>query len=384
MINTHEFGQHLRRLGFNFYSGVSCTFLKDLINDAVNGGHYVMAAHEADAVAICAGAALGGQKSVVLMPNAGLAHAASPLTTLNPVFRIPVLGFVGLRGEGSPEEEPQHALVGAITTQLLDIIQVPWELLSRDTATALEQLERAGRLIAQDQPFFFVVRKETFGPVALEERKRHQASSPVKEGRTRADARPFRRDVLEKINELKDEDTLQLATTGRTSAELYEIEDAPNNFYMVGSLGCISSLGLGLALVQPAKDVVVLDGDGSLLMGLGAMPTNAYYKPANLLHILLDNNAHDSTGGQATISDNVDFVGIAAASGYPVSLHAHDTAELEQFYREWKANRQLTFITMKIAKGSKREPGRLGVKPCEAKERLMKFISGSRENRKRA
>jgi phosphonopyruvate decarboxylase len=375
MLNTHEFGQYLKKLGFEFYSGVPCSFLKDLINYAINECNYVMAANEGDAVAICSGAALGGNKSVVLMQNSGLTNAVSPLTSLNYIFRLPVLGFVSLRGEPGIPDEPQHELMGTVTTTMLETMKIKWEFLSDNIDEAGKQLDRANNIIGQNQTFFFVVRKDTFEKVPLKEQQLNRISNHTKSIKMQDDQLPLRWDVLDKLNQLKDNSTIQLATTGKTGRELYEIEDAENNLYMVGSLGCISSLGLGLALVKPDKNIVVLDGDGSLLMRMGSLPTNAYYNPDNLLHILLDNNAHDSTGGQATISHNLNFVEIASASGYPVALYAHNLQELEQFYNNWQKNKQLTFIHIRIAKGTRKEPGRPKVKPFEVKERLMKFLN---------
>jgi phosphonopyruvate decarboxylase len=375
MLNTCIFGEQLKALGFTFYSGVPCSFLKDLINYAINECDYIMAANEGDAVAICSGAALGGTKAVVLMQNSGLTNAVSPLTSLNFIFKLPVLGFVSLRGEPGIPDEPQHELMGTITTQMLDLMQVGWEYLSDEAEEATEQLKRANKYIEQDRTFFFVVKKGVFDKVELKPQKIHQTGNAFKAVRAGDDELPLRCEVLAKINELKDSNTVNLATTGKTGRELYEIEDAPNNFYMVGSLGCISSLGLGLALVRPQKNIVAIDGDGSLLMRMGAFPTIAYSQPVNLLHILLDNNAHDSTGGQATISHNMNFVEIAAASGYSVSVYAHNLSELEHFYKLWKAGKKLTFIHIRIARGQKQEPGRPKVKPSEVKERLMKFIN---------
>jgi phosphonopyruvate decarboxylase len=375
MLNTSNFGEQLKKLGFTFYSGVPCSFLKDLINYAINECDYIMAANEGDAVAICSGAALGGTKAVVLMQNSGLTNAVSPLTSLNYIFKLPVLGFVSLRGEPGIPDEPQHELMGAITTQMLDLMQVRWEFLSDEAEKAVEQLLRASKCIEEDQTFFFVVKKGVFDKVELRPQKTHHTANKQMVLQAGRNEMPLRCEVLAKINELKDAGTINLATTGKTGRELYETEDAPNNLYMVGSLGCISSLGLGLALVRPQKSIIAIDGDGSLLMRLGAFPTIAYYQPGNLLHILLDNNAHDSTGGQATISHNISFVEIAAASGYAVSVYAHSLAELEQYYRTWKSEQQLTFIHIRIAKGQKQEPGRPKIKPYEVKERLMKFIN---------
>lgn len=143
---------------------------------------------------------------------------------------------------------------------------------------------------------------------------------------------------------------------------------------MVGSMGCISSLALGLALARPDKKVIAVDGDGAALMRLGAFATNGYYQPTNLLHILLDNNTHDSTGGQATVSHTVDFVGMAAASSYPSAVKVNHLDEFSEAIEAWKKAGNLTFIHLKISKGSPSELGRPTIKPYQVKERLMKFI----------
>ena len=188
-------------------------------------------------------------------------------------------------------------------------------------------------------------------------------------------ALPIRTDALKCISDLADNDTILLATTGKTGRELFEVEDKPNNLYMVGSMGCISSLGLGLALARPDKKVIVIDGDGSALMRMGSFATNAYYQPKNLLHVLLDNNAHDSTGGQATVSHIVDFAAVAASVSYPTALKINSLEELEQAIKRWKQNGDLTFIHLQISQGSPPELGRPTVKPYEVKDRLLKFIS---------
>src|SRR6476619_6128723 len=130
MLNTNKFGNELKRLGFDFYSGVPCSFLKNLINYSINECEYIAAVNEGDAIAIATGAHLGGRKPVVLMQNSGLTNAVSPLTSLNYPFQIPVLGFVSLRGEPGLHDEPQHELMGQITTQLLDLMQIKWQYLS--------------------------------------------------------------------------------------------------------------------------------------------------------------------------------------------------------------------------------------------------------------
>ena len=374
MINTKMFGEELKKMGFHFFSGVPCSFLKNLINYAINDCDYVAATNEGEAVAIAAGAYLAGEKPVVLMQNSGLTNAVSPLVSLNYPFLIPVLGFVSLRGEPGIPDEPQHELMGRITTKMLDLMEIKWEYLSADFEQAKNQLVRAHSYIERDQTFFFVVKKNTFAKEPLKEQKQRSNLNVLKVGKTKDDQLPTRIETLKRINSLKDNNTIQLATTGKTGRELYEIEDAPNNLYMVGSMGCVSSLGLGLALAKKDKDIVVIEGDGALLMRMGSLATNGYYAPKNMLHILLDNNTHDSTGGQSTVSHNVNFVDIAAACGYSKSIYVHNLEELESCIKDWKREKSLTFLYMKIAKGSKEGLGRPKMKPYEVKERMKVFL----------
>jgi phosphonopyruvate decarboxylase len=375
MINTKEFGSELQKLGIGFYSGVPCSFLKHLINYAINEHEYVGAANEADAVAIASGAVLTGKKAVVLMQNSGLTNAVSPLVSLNYPFQIPVLGFVSLRGEPGIPDEPQHELIGQITIKLLELMKIKCVCLSTDFAEAKSQLLLAAKYMENNRPFFFVVRKDTFEKEILKEQNRIFRLNTIKITKQTKDQMPSRLEALKVINDLKDTKTVQLATTGKTGRQLYEVEDAVNNLYMVGSMGCISSLGLGIALSKPDFDVVVIDGDGSLLMHMGSLATNGYYSPPNMLHILLDNNAHDSTGGQATVSHNVNFVEIAASCGYSRSVYVHSLDELQAVIKKWKQSGELTFLYMKISLSSEGQLGRPKTKPHEVKERFEAYLN---------
>lgn len=376
MLNTQEFGTALKGFGFDFYSGVPCSFLKYLINYAINDCDYVMAANEGDAVATAAGAYLGGKKSVVLMQNSGLTNATSPITSLNYSFQLPVLGFVSLRGEPGLSDEPQHELMGQITGEMLTTMEVEWEYLAHEIEEAKVQLERANKAIENNKTFFFVVKKGTFDEVVLKPQNLNTTFSKELKHTTSSAAMPTRTESLTTISDLADNNTIMLATTGKTGRELFEVEDKPNNLYMVGSMGCISSMALGLALARPDKKVIAIDGDGAALMRMGNLATNGYYQPKNLLHVLLDNNVHDSTGGQATISHNIDFALTAHATGYPAAISVANTEELSDEILAWKADPKATFIHLKISKGSPEKLGRPTVKPFEVKERLMQFIKG--------
>lgn len=376
MLDTKVFGEQLKQNGFTFFSGVPCSFLKDLINFAINHCEYFIANNEGDAVATCAGAYLGGKKPVFLCQNSGLTNAVSPLTSLNQIFKIPVLGFVSLRGEPGLPDEPQHELMGQITTAMLDVMHIKWEFLSNDMAEAIHQINRANSFVENKESFFLVVRKGTFSEEDLLDQSPLTSFNRRRSEKTKDDSFPTREDVLASINYAKDQDTLIFATTGKTGRELYEVEDASNNFYMVGSMGCVSSLALGLALTRKDKKVIAIDGDGSILMRLGAMTTNAYYSPSNMLHLIIDNNSYDSTGGQLTISHNINFIQLAVASGYTDVFYIHDLAELRYHINNWKKDGGLTLLYLKIAQGAKGNLGRPKVKPYEVTERIIKFING--------
>jgi phosphonopyruvate decarboxylase len=372
-LDTFQFGNELKKIGFNFYSGVPCSFLNNLINYAINDCDFVMSANEGDAVATCAGAYIAGRKSVVLMQNSGLTNATSPITSLNYSFKLPVLGFVSLRGELGINDEPQHELTGKITEKMLALMVVEWEYLSNDLEEAKLQLIRADNAIERNKTFFFVVKKGTFDNVELKAQDLNHVSNKLKIEQSKDNELPKRLKVLECLHKIKSNDTVLLATTGKTGRELYEIEDSPNNLYMVGSMGCISSLSLGVAL-NTEKKIIAIDGDGALLMRMGNLATNAYYAPRNLLHLLIDNNIHDSTGGQFTVAGSVDFVQIAASVGYECSIYIHSLVELECAILNWKNNPQLTFLYIKIKKGTKESLARPTIKPYKVKERLMDFI----------
>ncbi|OAB45205.1 phosphonopyruvate decarboxylase [Paenibacillus antarcticus] len=374
-MDTKVFGEELKQSGFSFYTGVPCSFLKNLINYAINDCEYVGATNEGDALAIASGAYLAGKHPVVLMQNSGLANAVSPLVSLNYTFQIPVLGFVSLRGEPGIPDEPQHELMGQITTRLLDLMEVRWAYLSSNLTEATQQIEQANQVIQQNHPFFFVVKKGTFQEEILRTQEVKISSNLLKQQKNASDQLPKRYDALSTIQSLTDSNTVQLATTGKTGRELYEVEDISNNFYMVGSMGCINSIGLGLALSKEDKDIIVIDGDGALLMRMGALATNGYYSPPNMLHILLDNNAHDSTGGQKTVSDNLDFVEITAACGYTKSIYVHNLDQLRSSIIDWKREKSLTFLHLKIAPGSKKDLARPHIKPYEVKDRLRLFLN---------
>jgi phosphonopyruvate decarboxylase len=333
VITATAFLDRAKELGFGLYSGVPCSYLKPLINRTLeaDGFRYVGAANEGDAVAVASAAHLAGRRGVVMFQNSGLGNAVSPLTSLNAVFRIPVLVIVTWRGEpGGEADEPQHELMGKITPGLFDLMRVRWEFFPDSEEKAGPALHCAVEHMNEVRlPYAFLMRKGMVAEHPL--RAATPPTVPPAAPRPAAnwpDRLPDRRDVLRAVQAAARPTDAILATTGHTGRDLYGLDDRPSQFYMVGSMGCASSLGLGLALCQPRRRVIVLDGDGSALMRLGALATIGHERPTNLVHVLLDNGAHESTGGQATVSATADLAGVARTCGYPRVLGAGSPDEV--------------------------------------------------------
>ncbi len=374
MLEIKSFGNALKNLGFDFYSGVPCSFLKSLINYAINECDYIPAANEGDAVAISAGASLGGRKSVFLCQNSGLTNAVSPLTSLIYTFEIPLLGFVSLRGESGIGDEPQHELMGKITHQLLDSLQIQWQYLSDDMEKAANQIAHANEIIEQNKAFFFIVKKGTFSSLEVNNTIKKIHSEKNTRPKKEEDTQPKRSEALNILGSVREPKTILVATTGYTGRELYTIKDNPLNFYMVGSMGCANSLGLGLAYSLPHYKIIVIDGDGAILMRLGALATVGYYQPPNLFHILLDNQQHESTGGQSTVSPNINFLEVAQGLGYPETIYLHSIKELTTTLKDWYRCKKLTFAYLKTSPGTLANLGRPNITPAQAKKRLCRSI----------
>jgi len=332
MIRASEVVQLFRRAGFELFTGVPCSYLTPLIDTVIDSKdiRYVGAANEGEAVAIAAGARLGGKGAVVMLQNSGLGNAVNPLTSLAHPFRLPVLVVATWRGEpGGEADEPQHEVMGEITPRLFELMGIPWELFPATTAALETALARAtAHMRERGLPYAFVLQK---GSIEAAATGRHRTAERALASGVRG---AFGRERLAPDEALRAcvaglaGTDVAIATTGYTGRALYALGDRPNQLYVVGSMGCASSLALGLALAQPARRVLVLDGDGAALMHLGALAIIGHERPANLVHVLLDNGVHDSTGAQATVAPAVDLAGVALACGYPDVRRVADAGEL--------------------------------------------------------
>ncbi|MBL1142890.1 MAG: phosphonopyruvate decarboxylase [Proteobacteria bacterium] len=380
MINAKDFVEAAREFGFNRYTGVPCSFLTPFINYVINDDslEYVSSANEGDALATAAGSAIGGQPAVVMMQNSGLGNAVSPITSLSYVFRIPFLIITTHRGQPGVKDEPQHELMGQITKELFDTMKVPWEIFPKSIEEIEPALKRASEYMKKEQrPYAFIMQK---GTVAAEELKKNPVkniSARHKEYRSlhNHDAEITNRDTALKriIDHTPKNKAVLIATTGFTGRELFAIDDRENQLYMVGSMGCASSLGLGIALARPDLKIVIIDGDGAGLMRMGNFATIGSYAGNNLIHILLDNEVHDSTGSQATVAGNIDFAKIAEASGYSVSLTGNKIDLIDDIFK-LEGHDGPVFGHLKISSGTMDNLPRPDVTPNEVLTRLMQHI----------
>ena len=377
MIEASQFVGSAKRLGFDFWAGVPCSFLTPFINYTIGDTEltYISSANEGDAVAAASGAALGGHRSVAMMQNSGLGNAVSPLTSLNQVFRIPVLLIITLRGEPGKPDEPQHELMGQITLELLETMRIPWgwfpdrkEDVDKALQTAVSEMDSSGR------PYAMIMKKGMVAPYPLGQTSGCEKSDIDDDSKAKSmeSQLPSRHDVLKELVACTDiSETVLIASTGFSGRELYAIDDRPNQLYMVGSMGCAASLGLGLSIVRPDKNIIVIDGDGAALMRLGNMATVGACAGNNYYHLLLDNHVHESTGGQGTVSSTVDFPAVAAACGYQSIFKTTAGSRKIDSFLQAKAP---AFKHIETRRGVPEGLPRPSVKPASVARRLMQHL----------
>jgi phosphonopyruvate decarboxylase len=378
MIHAQTFLDQAAERGFDFYSGVPCSFLTPIINRVISdkGTEYVGAASEGEAVGIASGAWLAGRSTVVMCQNSGLGNTINPLTSLNWPFRIPTMMLVTLRGEPGLKDEPQHELMGEITARLLDDIRVPNGPFPESDEAIPAALESAcASMASNDLPFGFIVRKGTVADEALDEQPTTARAKGMFRDRAENGERPTRYAALEQILAFVPDEAAIIATTGKCGRELFTLADRPQHLYQVGSMGCASAMGLGVA-VNVDRPVIVLDGDGAALMKMGSFATVGAQAPKNLIHIVLDNGVHDSTGGQATVSAGVNFAEIAIACGYAASSACDSTDGLAAALKAALAEPGPHLIHIRIKPGSLKTLGRPTVSPPEVARRFRDFLCG--------
>lgn len=367
--------KELQDNGVSFFTGVPDSRLKpfvDYLTDTFgNSDQHIIAANEGNSVALAAGYHLAtGKTPCVYLQNSGLGNIVNPVASLlsEKVYQIPCVFVIGWRGEPDVADEPQHLFQGEITLGLLGILGIEYMIVEKDTTEnqLREQMVGFKELLDLGKSVAFVVKKGALNYDKAPVYKNQYAS--------------YREDIIRAVI-MTAKDDLIVATTGKTGRELFELREKENqphyyDFLTVGSMGHSSSIALGVALNHSKQRVWCIDGDGAALMHMGAMATIGALSPDNLIHVLINNEAHESVGGQPTVANTIDFCAIAKGCGYPTVFQVFTLNEFEDILSDIKVVPGLTFIEVKSAIGSRGDLGRPISTPIENKKAFMSYLRG--------
>lgn len=374
MLSPKIFIESLAAKGIDFFAGVPDSLLKNVcafISDTLDDRHNIIAANEGGAIGLAAGHYLAtGHIPCVYMQNSGEGNAINPLASLTDreVYNIPVLLVIGWRGEPGVHDEPQHVKQGKVTIPLLDAMGIRNEILSQDEEDFRRQLDEAVRYLTETgEAFALIVRKNTFEPYSLQ--------------RNEVNEYPLSREeaIRTVASSLGPKDVI-VSTTGMISRELFEYRAAKGqgherDFLTVGSMGHASQIALGIALERTDRKVWCFDGDGAVLMHLGSMAIVADKAPANFVHVVFNNGAHDSVGGQPTVGLKVSLTEIAKAVGYKEAFLATDAEELNAALKRLNDYSGPVLLEVRVHRGNRKDLGRPTTTPVQNRDALMSFLN---------
>lgn len=374
MISSKFFIDSLCSMQMDFFTGVPDSLLKNVcayITDHFVTERNVIAANEGAAVGLAAGYYLATKKiPVVYMQNSGLGNAVNPLMSLTDkeVYNIPLMLLVGWRGEPGVKDEPQHIKQGKVTLPLLEAMGIKYAIMSQNETEFLSQLNYANFYMNEThEPFAFVIPKGTF-----EEYKLQQDGEVIL---------PLKREAAIQLiaSSLSKEDII-VSTTGMISRELFEYRTSAfmeheKDFLTVGSMGHASQIALGIALEKKKCKVFCFDGDGSTLMHMGSLAIIGSLHPDNYVHVIFNNGAHDSVGGQPTVAFNIDLCKIAQACGYEAALSVSDSDSLCEALKRITYMHGPILLEVKVRKGARKDLGRPTTTPLQNKDTFMLFLN---------
>lgn len=379
MIDPARFFEAMTANGVRFVVGVPDSLLKAFcryVAEALPAARHAIAVNEGAAVARAAGHHLAtGEVPLVYMQNSGLGNAVNPVVSLaDPeVYALPMVLLVGWRGEPGVPDEPQHVKQGRVTTALLEALEVPYRVIDADEAVALASLRWAvTEARSRGAPVALLVRKGAFS-----------SATPTTDPAPNLDLPLTRERAIERVAAALPESATVVATTGMIARELCEYrqrvgQSGAGDFLMVGSMGHASQLALGIAAALPERLVVCLDGDGAVLMHMGALASIGVAGAENFLHVVLNNGAHDSVGGQPTAAFDVDLVGVARACGYRAAVAGvRDEATLERELADLLRRPRPGFVEVRVAKGARADLGRPAATPRHARRAFMASLRSS-------
>lgn len=372
MIRPEFFIEKLRENGIDCFAGVPDSLLKNMcayITDHFDAAHNIIAANEGAAVGLAAGHYLAtGQPACVYMQNSGEGNIINPLASLTDqeVYNIPVLLLIGWRGRPGVHDEPQHVKQGKVTTGLLNVMGINYEVLAKEEDKAEKQIAKALKALQNKDMFALVIEKDTFDEYKLQNAEVN-------------DLTMSREEAIQTVAAALGEKDCIVSTTGMISRELFEYRAAMNqgherDFLTVGSMGHASQIALGIALAQPERRVWCFDGDGAAIMHMGSMAIVANKAPKNYVHVVFNNGAHDSVGGQPTVGLKIDLPAIAKAVGYKVTYSVDNKADLEAILKQVNGFESPALLEVKVKKGNRKDLGRPTTTPIQNKEALMDFL----------
>ena len=373
MIKPETFYTLLKENGTDFFTGVPDSLLKNFcayVTDNTSETKHIIAANEGGAVGLAAGYYFAtGKIPLIYMQNSGLGNTVNPLMSLiDPeVYSVPAVLVIGWRGQPGVHDEPQHIKQGKVTCSLLEAMQIPYAILGDSENDLKSQVATCYEYIKKNSaPYAFVVKKGTFDDYVL------QNNIPVC-------AEMKREEAIEHIIISAPPKTAFVSTTGMASRELYELREKhgmghDSDFLTVGSMGHASQIALSIALQLPDREIYCLDGDGAAIMHMGGFAIIGSKKPKNLVHIVLNNGAHDSVGGQPTVGLKIDLCAVATACGYKNVIRIKTVQELESALKNSEIRNGPSFIEVRIQKGARKDLGRPKTSPLENKKAFMRYL----------
>jgi len=369
-MNIEKFIENLKNNNIDFFTGVPDSQLKPLCNYLIKtygiSDKHIITANEGNAVALAAGYHLAtGNIPCVYMQNSGLGNIINPVASLvnDKVYGIPCVFVVGWRGEPGKVDEPQHLFQGEITTKLLDVLNIDYMIVTQETTEIdlVNKMKDFKYLLDSGKSVAFVVKK---GGFSYDEKVTYKNNNTT-----------IREDIIREITIASKEDII-VSTTGKSSRELFEIREENKqshkyDFLTVGSMGHSSTIALGVALNKPNKKVWCIDGDGAALMHMGSMAVIGQKAVNNLIHVIINNGAHESVGGQPTVADKIDFIKIALGCGYKSAYQATSINELKNILKTIAIEQGPILLEVKAAIGSRDNLGRPTTTPVENKNAFM-------------
>ena len=374
MISPKFFIETLKEKGIDCFAGVPDSLLKNVcayITDHFDAQHNIITANEGAALGLAAGHYLAtGKPACVYMQNSGEGNIINPLASLTDkeVYDIPVLLLIGWRGRPGVHDEPQHVKQGKITTGLLDVMGINYDILSKDEDKAGLQIEKAAQALLKNDVYALVIEKDTFQEYKLQNVEVN-------------DLTLSREEAIQIVASALEPKDIIVSTTGMISRELFEARTAwgqghERDFLTVGSMGHANQIALGIALEKHDRNVWCFDGDGATIMHMGSLAIVASKKPANYIHVVFNNGAHDSVGGQPTVGLKIDLPAVAKAVGYSSAHTVSSKEELISVLSSLNSQKRegAVLLEIKVKKGNRKDLGRPTTTPIENKEALMQFL----------